>query len=155
VLGLVLVIFLLTMAGARRWTHLTRKWIGALQASRLDVSAQQKSVTRYDSRELDGLPAPVQRYFRAALTEGQPMVTAVTMQQVGTINMSATGEQRMPFTASPSPCNSHSPPSNTLIIPTTTAIFFTFFCPALLRGPEGAEAKRRNHYKCDNRTNAG
>lgn len=53
----------------------------------------------YDPRELDGLPAPVQRYFRTVLKEGQPFVAAVSIEHTGTFNMSKTGEQWAPFTS--------------------------------------------------------
>ncbi len=36
--------------------------------------------SRYDARERDGLPAPVQRYFRAVLKDGQLSVTVATVQ---------------------------------------------------------------------------
>lgn len=51
----------------------------------------------YNPRELEGLPAPVQRYFRAVLKEGQPWIAAVSMEHTGTFNMSETGEQWKPF----------------------------------------------------------
>ena len=58
---------------------------------------------RFDARfyvnELDGLPAPVQRYFRAVLTDGQPIIAAATIEMIGTINMSATAAQWKPFTS--------------------------------------------------------
>lgn len=52
--------------GNARWAEATQALRARLQATRLPPA-----VTRYDSRELDGLPAPVQRYFRAVLKEGQ------------------------------------------------------------------------------------
>ena len=57
------------------------------------------AVARYDARELLGLPAPVQRYFRAALTDGQALISAVSIGHAGTFNMSATAEQWKPFTS--------------------------------------------------------
>jgi len=45
------------------------------------------------------LPAPVQRYFRTALTEGQLMLLAARMEQAGTFNLSETGEHWRPFRA--------------------------------------------------------
>jgi hypothetical protein len=66
-----------------------------LEAARLPVVP-----ARYDPRELDGLPAPVQRYFRAALTAGQPMVAAASLEQAGTFNLSESGERWKPFTSS-------------------------------------------------------
>jgi hypothetical protein len=41
----------------------------------------------------------VQRYFRAALKDGQSIVTALSIDMVGTFNMSATAEQWKPFTS--------------------------------------------------------
>ncbi len=55
---------------------------------------------RYDARELDGLPAPVQRYFRAVLKDGQSYIAAATFDLAGTINMSNTGgDDWKPFTS--------------------------------------------------------
>jgi hypothetical protein len=50
------------------------------------------STSRFDARELEGLPAPVQRYFRTVLTDGQPIIAAATIAMTGTMNMSATAE---------------------------------------------------------------
>jgi hypothetical protein len=41
----------------------------------------------------------VQRYFRAALTPGQALITAVKIDMAGRFNLSATGEQWKPFTS--------------------------------------------------------
>ena len=65
-----------------------------LEESRLPAIA-----LRFDARELDGLPAPVQRYLRAVLQDAQPIVTGVTVQHSGTFNMSANGERWMRFTS--------------------------------------------------------
>lgn len=67
--------------------------------ARLDAGRQPIRPTVYQASELIGLPAPVQRYFRAALTEGQPMVTAVTLDHTGTFNISLTEPQWKPFTS--------------------------------------------------------
>ena len=68
-------------------------------STRLEAARVPHAVARYDARELQGLPAPVQRYFRAALTDGQAVVTAVSIRHAGTFNMSATAEQWKPFTS--------------------------------------------------------
>jgi hypothetical protein len=52
-----------------------------------------------DFRELEGLPAPVQRYFRAVLEEGQPMVAGVDVRHTGTFNTGETTDQWKPFTS--------------------------------------------------------
>ena len=67
-----------------------------LEAARLPAPAG-----RYDTREIEGLPAPVQRYFRAVLKEGQPFIATATFELAGTINMSSTGgDNWKPFTSS-------------------------------------------------------
>jgi hypothetical protein len=72
----------------------------SLEAGRVDDKRDAKSPpTRYDPRELEGLPAPVQRYFRAVLRDGQPIIAAVTIDIAGTFNMSPTGDQWKPFTS--------------------------------------------------------
>jgi hypothetical protein len=80
--------------GAWRWDAGTRALRGRLGAAR-----QPARHERFDARELDGLPAPVQRYFRAALKDGQPIVVAASMEHSGTFNMSEAGEQWKPFTS--------------------------------------------------------
>ena len=66
---------------------------------RLETARVPHAVARYDAREIEGLPAPVQRYFRVALTDGQAIVTAVSIRHTGTFNMSATSEQWKQFTS--------------------------------------------------------
>jgi hypothetical protein len=103
-LGLVLCLLLLVAAGlsvygAIRWTDRTRTLTTELEAARIDEEVQSPSPLRYDSRELEGLPTPVQRYFRAVLKEGQALIAAATVELSGTFNMSASGEQWKPFTS--------------------------------------------------------
>jgi hypothetical protein len=95
-LGVLLVIaFGLRMVGANRWAELIRAHASQLESGRVNAP----SAARFDARELEGLPAPVQRYFRAVLTDGQPIIAAATVEMAGTINMSATAEQWKPFTS--------------------------------------------------------
>ena len=89
----------LSAYGAKRWTDTTRTLTRRLEAGRMDEKVGPPSPARFDPRELDGLPAPVQRYFRAALKEGQPIIAAVTVELAGRFNLSATGEQWKPFTS--------------------------------------------------------
>ena len=84
----------LTAYGSWRWNQGSAAFLARLEAAR-----QPHAVARYDAREIEGLPAPVQRYFRAALTDGQAIVTAVSIRHAGTFNMSATAEQWKPFTS--------------------------------------------------------
>lgn len=100
VLGLLAVAAVgLCACGAKRWADTTRALTRRLEAARLDEKLRAPSSARYDPRELEGLPAPVQRYFRAVLKEGQPIIAAVTLELDGRFNMSASGEQWKPFTS--------------------------------------------------------
>ncbi len=67
--------------------------------ARLEAARAAFSPARFDARELEGLPAPVQRYFRAALAEGQPLVAAADLAQEGLFNLSEAGERWKRFTA--------------------------------------------------------
>ena len=82
--------------GSSRWVEATQVLTGQMEAARLPMA-----VSRYDARELEGLPAPVQRYFRAVLKDGQPIVTGVTVQHTGTFNVTALGNRELwlPFTS--------------------------------------------------------
>jgi hypothetical protein len=80
--------------GAYRWNTGTQELWARLDAARVPVSPQT-----VDFRELEDLPAPVRRYFRAVLEEGQPMVAGVRVQHTGTFNMGETTEQWKPFTS--------------------------------------------------------
>ena len=98
-LGLVVVTVTVLVAGLMaygswRWQEGSTALLARLEAARVPLA-----VARYDARELLGLPAPVQRYFRAALTDGQAIVTAVSIRHAGTFIMSATAEQWKPFTS--------------------------------------------------------
>jgi len=53
----------------------------------------------YSEDELEGLPIPVQRFFRKVLKNGQPMITTVRLSQQGQFNMKETEAKWNPFTA--------------------------------------------------------
>jgi len=89
----------LSAYGSKRWADATRTLTNRLEAGRIDEKVWPPSPMRFNSRELEGLPAPVQRYFRAALKEGQPIIAALTVELVGTIDLSATEERWKPFTS--------------------------------------------------------
>jgi len=94
-LGLVVAVGIgLIALGSSRWRAATEAQMALLEAARVPAPAG-----RYDARELDGLPAPVQRYFRAVLKDGQPFIATVTFELAGTFNMSADGDDWKPFTS--------------------------------------------------------
>jgi hypothetical protein len=80
--------------GSWRWREATKARLVRLENNRSSIGS-----ARFDERELEGLPSPVKRYFRAALKNGQPIITAVTMQHRGTFNMSESAEAWKPFTS--------------------------------------------------------
>lgn len=98
-IGVVVIALGLRAAGASRWAKLVQTHDCALNAGNLGKTQRQPSPTRYEARELADLPAPVQRYFRAVLTDGQPIIAAATLDMAGSMNLSATAEQWKPFTS--------------------------------------------------------
>jgi hypothetical protein len=80
--------------GSYRWNAGTRELRARLDAARMSVQP-----ATFDSHEIDPLPAPVQRYFRAVLKPGQPMIAAAGIAHTGTFNMSDTAEQWKAFSS--------------------------------------------------------
>lgn len=80
--------------GRRRWDDGTRH----LRA-RIDKARVPMTPCLVDFRELEGLPSPVQRYFRTALEEGRPMVSGVRMRHRGLFNMGEKADRWRPFTS--------------------------------------------------------
>jgi hypothetical protein len=94
-LGLITLIFVaLTSYGSYRWNMSTQALLAKLEAARTPPTT-----VRYQKTQLEGLPMPVQRYFQTVLTEGQAIVTAVSISHQGSFNMSQDGEQWKPFTS--------------------------------------------------------
>ena len=92
ILGVVAAVLILY--GESRWKARTRAMRSRLDAARLPIEPKV-----FDIRELANLPAPVQRYFRAVLADGQPMVAAVSIEQTGKFNMRKAAARWMPFTS--------------------------------------------------------
>jgi len=95
VVALIVLVFVITVVilyGTNRWQSDTRELHEKMEAAHEPITPKT-----YATRDLEGLPAPVQRYFQAVLKEGQPLVAAVNVEHTGTFNMSETGEQWKPF----------------------------------------------------------
>lgn len=92
ILGVVAAVVILY--GEWHWKARTRAMRSRLDAARLPIEPKV-----FDIRELANLPAPVQRYFRAVLADGQPMVAAVSIEQTGKFNMREAAARWMPFTS--------------------------------------------------------
>jgi hypothetical protein len=93
-LGLTVIITVALIYGSRRWESTTKEMHAKLEAARLPVGRKAYSLV-----ELIGLPVPVQKYFRAVLKDGQPIVSVVHVEISGSINVSATGEKWKRFTS--------------------------------------------------------
>jgi hypothetical protein len=85
--------------GGWRWAVETRRLLGKLEAGRVAKKQGGQPAVNFNARELVGLPTPVQRYFRAVLKDGQPIIAAATLELAGTFNMSPAREQWKPFTS--------------------------------------------------------
>ena len=59
--------------GHSRWRAATQ-----VQMALLRGACEPLLASRYDMHEIENLPAPVQRYFRAVLKDGQPLVATAT-----------------------------------------------------------------------------
>ena len=94
ILGLTAIFTVALIYGSRRWESDTKEMHAKLEAARRPIRRKT-----YSPDDLIGLPAPVQKYFRAVLKEGQPIVSAVQVNHSGTFNMSDTGEKWKRFTS--------------------------------------------------------
>jgi hypothetical protein len=81
---LVIVATLVLVVVATRWYGSSR-WAARTQALRSELVAARVPTTAraVDFAVLKGLPAPVQRFFRAVLTDGHPFITAVHLRRHG------------------------------------------------------------------------
>lgn len=94
VFGLAVAITVAVLYGAYRWQTGTKELRAKLQAVRSPIAP-----ATYDSREIEGLPAPVQRYFHAVLKDGQPIVASAEFAREGTFNMGETQAKWSSFTS--------------------------------------------------------
>jgi hypothetical protein len=81
--------------GGARWRTATRGLETRLDA----VGRAPPGPALADLGELAMLPAPVQRYLRAAMRDGEPIVAAAWLEQAGTFNLADDGNRWKTFTA--------------------------------------------------------
>lgn len=94
VLALVVALVGLNALGRWHWAGKTRALLAQMEAAR-----EPAAPARYKASELPGLPAPVQRYFRAALQDGTPIVGAADVEHVGTFNLGERADNWKPFSS--------------------------------------------------------
>jgi len=80
--------------GTLSWQRNISSLVTKMESGRLDPHRHA-----YRSGDIKELPKPVQRYFGAALRDGQPMVTAASIEHTGTFNLSETGERWRSFSS--------------------------------------------------------
>lgn len=90
--------------GAVRWSRRTQELNNRLRQGSGNAKTGESprppgTTARYREREIRDLPSPVQRYFRAVLSEDGPIITGIHMRQRGTFNMGRETEQWKPFSA--------------------------------------------------------
>ncbi|MEM7356733.1 MAG: DUF6544 family protein [Acidobacteriota bacterium] len=93
-LGGAILIALVLIYGARRWRAITQRLHADLEAARRPIASEA-----YDPEELNGLPEPVQRYFRCVLVDGQARVWGARIEHRGTFNLSDSGERWRGFSS--------------------------------------------------------
>jgi len=96
IVGVLIIICLglATVYGRYRWQSETDQLRAKLTSGRRTI---QPGI--YDPKELEGLPAPVQRFFRTVLKDGQQIVAAVNLSQTGQFNLNEMEAKWSPFTA--------------------------------------------------------
>jgi hypothetical protein len=80
--------------GSYRWQSDTDRLRARLTGGQQTIKPQT-----YYPKEIENLPAPVQRFFRTVLKDGQAIVAAISLSQKGKFNMSETETKWSPFTA--------------------------------------------------------
>jgi len=81
---LVIAVVAMIFIGDARWASATKTQLAKLDAANKPAPLGQHK--RYEAREIEDLPAPVRRYFRAVLKDGQPLIAAATFELAGTFN---------------------------------------------------------------------
>jgi hypothetical protein len=80
--------------GKVRWNVESKK-----VRNRLEIAKVFTHPNTYNEIQLEGLPEPVQRYFRTVLSNGQRIVSAVSINQRGTFDMGKNSVAWKSFTA--------------------------------------------------------
>lgn len=95
VLGLLGLSVAASIIGSRKWEDESSRVVARLRAREAPAGARYS-----EAKDLEGLPAPVVRYFRHALRDGQRMIASARVQWEGEFNMGTPGRDNWrPFTA--------------------------------------------------------
>jgi hypothetical protein len=80
--------------GAWRWQKQSNDYRAVLIATQQPIAP-----ANYNPRELEGLPAPVQKYLRSVLKDGQPKLKSGQFSTEGTFLLDADKDKWVPFAA--------------------------------------------------------
>ena len=94
VIVVVVVIGVFLGVGAGVWRARTRAVV-----TKIERLAETSAVPAYSASQLEGLPAPVERYFRAVLRDGQPIIRHALLRQRGEFLVNPTKNGWSPFVA--------------------------------------------------------
>ena len=92
--GVISLLIALQVFGRWKWQRLTRALLARIESSRAPPES-----ARFDARELNDLPAVVQRYFRTVLPDDARIISAASVEHTGSFNMGETVDQWKPFTS--------------------------------------------------------
>jgi hypothetical protein len=95
----ILAVLLLGGVGVLAFCNYRWQTITADHVARVNGAAAGLPPAAYSAAEIDGLPAPVQRYFRAVLRNGQPIVRRARLKQEGDFLIKPEENVWGPFTA--------------------------------------------------------
>ncbi len=96
----ILAVLALGVAGVIAYGNARWRARGDALRARLAVAAGPVTVATYDPQQIAALPAPVQRYFRAVLRPGQPIIGRASITWQGQFNLGRPGRDNWkPFTA--------------------------------------------------------
>jgi hypothetical protein len=82
--------------GAQRWGRATQALVLQMQAAPA-LGTGAGAAARFHSQDLQALPIAAQRYFRAVLKEGQPLIASAQFAHAGSFNMGEQQDQWRPF----------------------------------------------------------
>ncbi len=90
-----------TLAVAGFVTYGALRWRAGTRSLRARLEAARQPMTRrvVDFADIADLPVPVQRFFRAVLVDGQPMVTGVRLRHRGHFNVGVGKDRWRPFSS--------------------------------------------------------
>jgi len=97
----VLILIFLAVCIAGAIVYGTLRWQGKTKAIQAKIEAARMPIrtATYEASEIKSLPAPVQRYFRAVLKDGQQIIAVARFSHEGQFRMKESEDRWTPFTS--------------------------------------------------------